>query len=130
MFIKTITYKDYNGTERTETHLFDINEAEALDMEVGTEGGYSEMLKKLANEKRFPELVKIFREFILKAYGVKSPDGRRFIKSEELSTEFSQTGAFVKLYTELATDSKAAAEFVNGVLSVDPNLVKPESKPE
>lgn len=130
MFIKTITYKDYNGTERTETHLFDINEAEALDMEVGTEGGYSEMLKKLANEKRFPELVKIFREFILKAYGVKSPDGRRFIKSEELSTEFSQTGAFVKLYTELATDSKAAAEFVNGVLSVDPNLVKPESKSE
>lgn len=130
MFIKTITYTDYNGTERTETHLFDINEAEALDMEVGTEGGYSEMLKKLANEKRFPELVKIFREFILKAYGVKSPDGRRFIKSEELSTEFSQTGAFVKLYTELAMDSKAAAEFVNGVLSVDPNLVKPESKPE
>lgn len=116
MIKKTITYTDYNGVERTEDFMFNITEAEATEMEMGTTGGYSEMIKKIVAAHDVPAIISIFKDFIFKAYGIKSDDGKRFIKSEELSTAFSQTEAYSKLYMELATDSDKAAEFVNGVL--------------
>ena len=119
MLKKTITYKDYNDVERTEDFYFNMSKAEVLDMEVGIVGGYSEMIKKIIAANDTPTLVKIWKEFILKAYGEKSLDGKRFIKSEELSTAFSQTEAYSKLYMELATNADSAAKFVNGVVPSD-----------
>lgn len=122
MLKKTITYTDYNGIERTEDFYFNISKAEVAEMELGTAGGYVEMLKRIVAAQDSPSLVKIFKEFLLKAYGVKSDDGKRFIKSDELSTAFSQTEAYVNLYMELATDADAASVFMNGVFPT-PNAV-------
>lgn len=116
MLVKKIEYTDYNGTERKEDFYFNLTEAELIEMEYTTEGGLSVMIDKLISAIDLPEIIKIFKELILKAYGVKSPDGKRFIKSEELSTEFSQTGAYAKLFMELATNAESAADFINGVL--------------
>lgn len=116
MLKKTITYVDYNGNERTEDFWFNLSRAEALEMELGTSGGYSDMIKRIVAAQDQPTIVAIFKEFILKAYGEKSSDGKRFIKSSELSEAFSQTEAYSNLYIELATDADAAAAFVNGVL--------------
>lgn len=116
MIKKTITYTDYNGVERTEEAFFNLNEAEVTELELGVTGGWSEMAKKIIETKDLPSLIKIFKELLFKSYGVKSPDGRRFIKSQELSIEFSQTEAYSKLFMELATDDVAAAEFCNQVL--------------
>ena len=116
---ETITYEDFNGVERTETHYFNISKSEVADMEMSAAGGYSEMLKNLVQAEDRPALSKIFREFILKAYGIKGADGKRFEKSEEISEAFSQTGAFDVLYIKLLSDTKFAIEFVNSVFPAD-----------
>lgn len=119
MLKKTIEYTDYNGVERKEDHYFNLSKAEIMEMEMSTVGGYAEMIQKIVDAQDTPSIIKIFKDLILKAYGEKSPDGRRFIKSEELSTAFAQTEAYSALFMELATDSDAAAKFVNGIVPAD-----------
>lgn len=119
MLKKVITYTDYDGNERTETHYFNLSKAEMLDMELFTAGGYSNMLQRVIEEKNQVEIVKIFKELVLKSYGVKSDDGKRFMKSEEITKAFTETEAFTELYMELATDSEAAAAFANGIMPKD-----------
>ena len=110
MLKKAITYKDYNGTQRTEDHYFNLSEAECMEMEMGTTGGLSEMIRRIVAAQDTPAIIKIFKELILKAYGEKSPDGKRFIKSDELSKAFSETEAYSVLFMELATNADAAAK--------------------
>ena len=119
MLPKTIEYTDYNGNTRREVFYFHLSQAEIAEMELGTTGGLSEVMKKVIETQDTPSIIKIFKSLILKAYGVKSDDGRRFMKSEELSKEFSETEAYSKLFMELASDDKKAAEFVNGILPAD-----------
>lgn len=119
MLKKTITYTDYNGVERTEDHYFNLTKAEIMEMEMSTTGGLTEMIQRIVAAKDAPAIIKVFKDLILKAYGVKSPDGKRFIKSKEISDAFSQTEAYSQLFMELATDADAAAEFVNGIV---PNM--------
>ena len=116
MLKKTITFTDYNGNSRTEDFYFNLTKAEITEMEMGTTGGMAEMIKRIVAAQDAPAIIKIFKKLILKAYGVKSPDGRRFIKSKELSEEFSQTEAYSELFMELAQDAEKAAEFVNGIV--------------
>lgn len=119
MLKKRITYTDYNGVERTEDFYFNLSKAEIIEMQSSVEGGLSEMLKKIIDAKDTPTLVRVFKDLILKAYGEKSEDGRRFVKSKEISEAFSQTEAYSILYTELATDDQAAAAFANGIIPKD-----------
>ena len=116
MLKKTIKYTDYNGEERVEDFYFNLTKAEIMEMELSVSGGFAEMIEKIISEKDGPAITKVFKEMILKAYGEKSPDGKRFIKSEELSSAFSQTEAYSDLFMELATDADAAASFVNGIM--------------
>lgn len=116
MLKKTIKYVDYNGVERCEDFYFNLSKAEVTEMQVSEEGGYDQMLQRIVDAQNNKEIFKHFKAIILKAYGVKSQDGKRFIKSEELSEEFSQTEAFVELIMELASNETAAAEFVNGII--------------
>lgn len=123
MLKKTITYTDYNDVKRTEDFYFNLSKAELSEMEFSVDGGYAEMAKKIAETQNAPELVKLFKEFILKAYGEKSADGRRFMKVDEkgnpLSIAFSQTEAYSELFMELASDAEAAANFFKGVIPAD-----------
>lgn len=116
MIKKTITYNDYNGVERTEDFYFNFNEAEILEWEMGTTGGLSEMITKIVNTKDAPAIIKLFKKLVLDAYGEKSADGRRFIKTPELSAAFSQTEAYSQIFMELATNADEAAKFVNGIV--------------
>ena len=119
MLEKTITYTDYNGVERTEDFYFNLTKAELMEMEIGTTGGMADMIKRIIDAKDAPAIIKIFKELVLKAYGEKSADGKRFVKSEEISNGFAQTEAYSQLFMELATDADAAAAFVNGII---PNI--------
>ena len=116
MIKKTITYTDYSGNERTEDFYFNLSNAAIMEMEMSTTGGLAEMIQKIVAAQDSPAIIKIFKDLVLKAYGEKSPDGKRFIKSEELSIAFSQTEAYSQLFMELATDADAAAKFVNGIV--------------
>ena len=119
MLKKTITYTDYNNVERTEDFYFNLTQAEIMEMELSTTGGMTEMIQKIVAAQDTPALVKIFKDFILKAYGEKSPDGKRFVKSDEIASAFAQTEAYSQLFMELATDANAAAKFINGIIPGD-----------
>lgn len=120
MLKKTISYTDYNGNERTEDFYFNLTKAEIMEMEMGTAGGLGEMINKIVESQDVPSLIKIFKDLILKAYGEKSVDGRRFLKEDEngrpLCNNFKQTEAFSTLFMELATNADEASKFVNGII--------------
>lgn len=116
MLKKTIEYVDYNGTARKEDFYFNLTEAEVIEMETEQAGGLAESITRCVNAKDMPAVIKIFKDLVLRAYGEKSPDGRRFIKDNEVKTAFAQTEAYSILFMELATDADAAAAFVKGIL--------------
>lgn len=116
MLKKTVKYVDYNGVERTEDFYFNLSKAEVAEMEMSVEGGFSAMLQELVNSKNNVRIVQIFKDMVLKAYGEKSPDGRRFVKSKEISEAFAQTEAYSEIFMELALNEEAAAAFVNGIM--------------
>lgn len=116
MLKKNIKYVDYDGNERTEDFYFNLNKAEVIELQLGTVGGLTKTLEKIVQEKDASRIIEYFKTIILKAYGEKSADGRRFIKSQELRDAFKQTEAYSELFMELASNAQMAAEFVNGVL--------------
>jgi hypothetical protein len=116
MLKKTITYTDYNGNERTEDFYFNLSKAEVMEMEMTTTGGLAEQINKVIAAQDAPSIIKIFKNLVLKAYGEKSPDGKRFIKNEEIRTAFAETEAYSNLFIELATDATAATSFINGII--------------
>lgn len=126
MLCETITYTDYNGVERTEKFHFNLTQEELMVMEMGTAGGFVETMQKIVDAKDAPAIIRAFKNLISKAYGVKSDDGRRFIKSDEISREFEQTEAYSQLFMKLATDADYASKFVEGILPKD---LKPKTLP-
>lgn len=117
MWKETITYTDYFGETRTEDFRFHLSKAECAERQMAVAGGgYAELLKKIVDAKDAEKIVSYFKQFILDSYGEISEDGRRFVKSPELSKAFSETPAYEQLYMRLATDDEYAAKFVNGVL--------------
>lgn len=123
MLKKTIKYTDYNGVERNEDFFFNLTKAELMEMEMTTTGGMAEMIKQIVKAQDTASIIKIFKDIILKAYGEKSADGKRFIKVNEnnipLSIGFSQTEAYSELFMELSTDADAAADFIKGIIPGD-----------
>jgi len=126
MLKKTISYTDFNETERTEDFYFNLTKAEVMEMEMSTDGGFAERVTKIVAAQNVPAIIKIFKTLILDAYGEKSPDGKRFIKNQELTDSFVQTEAYSNLFMELATDEDAAAKFVNGIT---PTVTQPMTAP-
>ncbi len=128
MLKKTIEFTDYNGVDRKEDHYFNLTKAELMEMELGTSGGFTNMVQQVIDHKDGPTIMRVFKDLILKSYGVKSPDGRRFIKSEEISKEFEQTEAYSNFFMELVTDSEASAAFVKGIIPGDIDTSEIENK--
>ena len=130
MLKKKIKYTDYNGIEREEEFLFNLSKAEIMEMQMSAQGGLDTVISALIKTQNMPEIIKMFKEIVLKAYGEKSADGKRFIKKDEngkpLSAKFEDTEAYSTLFMELATDAKAAADFVNGIIPKDMEVSEAE----
>lgn len=116
MLKKTMTYTDYDGNERTEDFYFNLSKAEVTEMEMSHDGGLVKLIEKIVAEQDVKRIIEIFKDLILRSYGEKSADGKRFVKSQELRDSFAQTEAYSDLFMELATDAEAASAFVNGIL--------------
>ena len=116
MLKKTITYTDFNGVERTEDFYFNLTEAELTEMELSMNGGLSDYIQKIISAQDAPSIINIFKDLLLKSYGEKSLDGRRFVKNQEIRDAFEQTQAYSQLFMELASDDQKAAEFINGIV--------------
>ncbi len=116
MLKRAINYEDFEGNPATEIFYFNLSEPELIELEVEFENGLKAMLESIIEAKDYKNLIKRFKEIVLLAYGQKSEDGKRFIKSDQLREEFSQTAAYISLFMELATDDNAAVIFLKGVL--------------
>lgn len=115
MLKQTIKYTDYDGNEREEDFYFNLTKAEIMEMQLSTAGGLEKKIQSIVAAQDTKKIIEIFKEIIIKSYGVKSPDGKRFIKNDEVRAEFLETEAFSELFMQLATDDKAAAKFINGI---------------
>lgn len=118
MLTITEIYNDYLGNQRTEEFNFHYNQAELMEMELETEGGFSARVQRIVNANSYPELYKVMKQFILGSYGVKSEDGRRFMKSPEISRSFEESPVYERLMMRMTTGPDAAneaAKFINGI---------------
>jgi hypothetical protein len=116
MLKKTMTYTDYNGISRTEDFYFNLTQAEITEMELSVDGGLVEMINRIIAAKDGKQIIAMFKDIVLRAYGEKSLDGRRFVKNQEIRDSFAQTEAYSDLFMELATNAEAASDFVNGII--------------
>jgi len=116
MYKKTIKYTDYDGNEREEDFYFNLTKAELVEMQMSENGGLENLIRKIVSEKDGKRIIELFKSLILKAYGEKSLDGKRFVKSEEISNAFQQTEAYSDLFMELTSDAEKAADFVRAII--------------
>lgn len=119
MIVKTVTYTDFNGNERTESFWFHLSRPELTEMLLRIDNNIETYIKTIIKSENYYEIVKIFKKLLLEAYGEKSEDGRRFIKLPEKTKEFSESEAYSVLFTELTTNEEKASEFVNCLISKD-----------
>ncbi len=116
MLKKTHTYNDFDGQQRTEDFYFNLTEAELTELEYSMNGGLSQLLEKIIKEDDQKQIIEYFKKIVIMAYGVKSLDGRQFVKNDKVREEFASTIAYSDIFMELAHDANKAAEFVNGIM--------------
>lgn len=120
MIKKPITYTDFNGVERTEDFYFHMSKAELFKLEVTAEGNsLHEYLQKVVAANSGKKIMEVFELILESAYGVRSEDGKRFMKSEEIFKDFKETNAYSEFFFELVTDAEKAAEFISGLIPSD-----------
>ena len=124
MLKKRIDYVDYDGNKRSEDLYFNLSKAEIAEMELSTKYGLSVMLQKLVDEEDAKKIMEIFKDLILKSIGEKSPDGKRFVKNQEIIDNFVQTEAYSELFIELATNADKASEFIKSIIPAEPTKVE------
>lgn len=120
MIKQTVTYANpFTGEEVKDDLYFNLNKAELIELSVSRQEGFAEMLEKIAASNNNSEIYATFKDIILRAYGIRSEDGKRFIKSKEISEEFTQTEGFSEFIFGLLSDSDSAVAFINGVMPKD-----------
>lgn len=119
MLKRNITYEDFNGDTVTEVFYFNLSKSELMELELEYKGGFGESIQRIIEAKDNKSLIAEFKKIILLSYGIKSDDGKRFIKSDQLREEFTQTAAFNSLFMELATNENSAVTFLNGIIPKD-----------
>lgn len=116
MLKRQVTYTDFNDEQQTEELSFHLSKAELIEMELSMEGGVQKHLETIIATDDGKAIMEAFKEIILRSYGVRSPDGKRFIKNDQIREEFLSSEAYSELFMSLVTDPAAAADFVNGIL--------------
>lgn len=119
MVKKTITYTDYDGTERTEDFYFNLTKAELMEMQLSMEGGMRAYIQRIMAAKSQLALVNLFKQILLLSYGKKSDDGRLFLKNDTIRAEFEAHPVYSQIYMELSLNEEKAAEFINGLIPAD-----------
>lgn len=125
MFKKTVSYVDYDGNQRTEDKYFNLSKAELIEMQYTEQGGLEKLLEKIIAEQDQTKIFAYFKSILLKAYGEKSADGKRFIKSQEITDAFVQSEAYSEILMELISDEEKAADFLKKIIPSDLNAPNP-----
>ena len=116
MLKKDISYEGLDGSTITETHYYHMSKADLNELQLSKQGGFEAWLQRVVAAEDGATLIRELKDIILMAYGKRSEDGKRFIKSPEDRAEFANSEAFAELFSEIALDAEKASEFVNGVM--------------
>lgn len=120
MIKKTIEFTDFNGDKQVEDHYFNLTKSELFKMEVTAEGNsLQEYAQKIVEANKGSEIMDLFDKVLAKSYGIRSEDGKRFMKSEEIYKAFSETAAYDAFFFELVTDADKMTKFFAGVVPTD-----------
>lgn len=132
MFKLPITYLGFDGKEKTRDFYFNLTKGEIAEMNYTIPGGLDGFLNRLNDEPNADDIITTFKMLILKSYGKRTPDGR-FIKSKELSEEFSATDAYSELFLKFIENADGFVDkFLEGVVNAAPGTMSKivESHPE
>lgn len=124
MIKKRIKYEDFDGVEREEDFYFNLTKTELVKWNYSESGGLEEAVKKIIDTKDAKELLKIYDKIITMSYGVKSPDGKKFVKSEEITNDFKGTNAYDVMFIEYLSHPESFNAFIDGIMPKDINTVK------
>lgn len=116
MFSDKITFEDFNGNTVTEEIFFNISKMEMLEMDASHNGQYGEYLQEIANTEDVQALLGAFKDIVKLSYGVKSEDGKRFVKSDEEFKKFEESPAYDEFMIKLMTQEDYALKFILGVM--------------
>lgn len=119
MYLKKMKYTDFNDNEREETFCFHLSQADLVKLEANFDGGFEAYATRLVEARSSKDLVNVLEDLIARSYGVKSLDGKQFIKNKEVLEEFKQCPAYSDLFIQLLTDDKAAEDFILGIMPKD-----------
>lgn len=119
MYTKQVKYTDFEGNERQEDLQFNLTKAELMEMQLSENGGLEKKIKAITAAQDTKEIIELFKSILINSYGKVSPDGKRFIKNQELRDEFVQSEAYSEMFMMLATDSSEAEKFINGIIPKD-----------
>lgn len=123
MFKYEATYKDYDGVEQKDTFYFNLNNAELIELQAKYPGGLKNMLERIIESKDQMQIIPIVKELVLMAYGVRSPESKYFIKTEEEKKKFECCPAYSDLFTKICTDEQFAIEFINKIVPSEESLM-------
>lgn len=124
MFSDKITYEDFNGNIEVEEVFFNISKMESLELEASYPGGYATYLQQVAESEDPSEVIAAFKDIVKKAYGVKSEDGKRFIKSDEEFKKFEESPAYDEFMIKLMSEENYALDFIIGVMPSTEGVTK------
>lgn len=119
MLIKSITYTDFLEKEHTEDFYFHLSKAEIAELHLGFSGGLSEYLEEVIKAEDGEKIIQAFKKIIRASVGKRSEDGKKFVKNDEVVSDFMDSPAYSVMFMELVTDSKAATEFIKGIVPKD-----------
>jgi hypothetical protein len=120
MYTDKRTYVDFDGHERTEEFRFNLTKQELTQMHLTTVGGLDEYIKRISETQDVPKTIELFKQLMDMSYGIKTPDGRGFVKTPEVLAEYQATNAYSDLYMELVNNLEKATAFINGIAPLEP----------
>lgn len=119
---QTVQYTDFDGNQAMETLYFNLTRTEVaenlhlrdkfqdlenrLDLESGS---------RTLNPNEIAEVLDLVKILMKLAYGIRSDDGKRFIKNDQIWEEFTQTAVYDAFLFSLFEDADKANEFMMGV---------------
>ena len=127
MLKKTIKYKNFNDEWEEEDFFFHLSKAELVELEASHEDGLAAAMQRIVDANDNKSIIAEFKKIIMQSYGIKSSDGKRFVKNQTIREAFESSEAYSTLFMELVTDTDAAIEFMNGII---PGDLVPENEPK
>jgi hypothetical protein len=124
MLKKTIAYTDFDNKDQTDDLYFHLTKAELVEFVSQYPGEFSDYVKKVSRAKDRSEFINLFRNIILKSYGLK--EGPRFVKTPAIAEEFSHTEAYSALFFDLLEKTDNLIAFFSGVLGIDIEALEKE----